>query len=396
MDLERKESLYQLAQLMSKQSLNLFPITGKTLQLFDLVITEQEVEFLLKVGRKSNTEGQLRWISGLDAEAFQSFFQAILRKGLLLLHEDEGRRRTYSLAAIVVGWVEFTLIEGRGDALEVAFARKLEEFFQSFTKLNQFPKRQLLNLLGPKLLRPTIDIQATVPADPQQSQRTIQLDLSVPAPEHHVHPSNTVFSLLSRCGERQPIALVNCFCRQWRNLLGEKCRFHLPNEACLVVGHFSRQLIEQGLGRAISRDQARHLVQITQKRGAVHAVFHDGEDLERPEAVICNCCWDCCGFLGNYNRARQSICYRSHYLAVPARPKECQGCGRCEKICPSQAIQVRERTVSLRAERCIGCGQCAFQCKRKVYELVPSTRSVFLPMLKAEKARLSSSTPQAN
>ncbi len=395
MDPKRRQRFQQLAQLMRKQSFMMFPVGQKTMEMLDLIVTDQEAEFLLKVGTRGYTEGQLAWLSGMDAASFQPFFQGLLKKGLLSFHGDEPRKRIYHLAAMVVGWVEFVLCDGQRDERRRAFARKFEELFQGVGRMNSFPQRQLVNLLGPRIIRPTIDIQATAPLDPERSARTLKLDRQVETPDQHIHPSQTVFSLLDRCGDKDPIALVHCYCRMSRELLGDTCRFHLPAEACISVGHLSRQLIEQGLGRPISRDEARQVVQVSQKRGAVHAVFHERDDLDRPEAVVCNCCWDCCGFLGNYNRGRSGINYRVHYLAELDEPQKCNGCGRCEKLCPAGAIRVRDKQVFLQPERCIGCGQCALQCNRQVFALTRSERTVFLPLLKPGEARLSADAPRS-
>ena len=40
----------------------------------------------------------------------------------------------------------------------------------------------------------------------------------------------------------------------------------------------------------------------------------------------------------------------------------CIGCKKCEKLCPEQAITVRDNLASVDAEKCTGCGVCADNC----------------------------------
>ncbi|MCF8026641.1 MAG: 4Fe-4S binding protein [Desulfobacteraceae bacterium] len=44
-------------------------------------------------------------------------------------------------------------------------------------------------------------------------------------------------------------------------------------------------------------------------------------------------------------------------------PSRCVGCAKCEKICPTGAIQVAEKIASVNTGLCRGCGQCVAGCK---------------------------------
>ncbi|HAR49503.1 MAG TPA: hypothetical protein DCR81_05265, partial [Smithella sp.] len=80
--------------------------------------------------------------------------------------------------------------------------------------------------------------------------------------------------------------------------------------------------------------------------------------------------------------------YSCFYVAKIAEVSKCNGCGLCEKFCPTAAIKVVEKKVELDTRKCIGCGQCVHQCVRSVTELVESKRTVFLPMLKKSEIRI--------
>jgi MinD superfamily P-loop ATPase len=81
--------------------------------------------------------------------------------------------------------------------------------------------------------------------------------------------------------------------------------------------------------------------------------------------------------------------YESSFIARIKEDADCKGCGNCEKYCPTTAIKMKDKKVSLNSDLCIGCGQCAFQCKQNNIELHPNERVVYLPVLKKSEARLS-------
>ncbi len=41
---------------------------------------------------------------------------------------------------------------------------------------------------------------------------------------------------------------------------------------------------------------------------------------------------------------------------------KCVNCGKCEEVCPVQAISKGEKTYVIDADTCVSCGQCAEEC----------------------------------
>jgi len=386
----KRMKLARLAMLMQEQSQNVFLITPKLIDCFASIISEEEADFLLAAGTETHAEVGLRALSGKTEEEFRPFFNEILRKGLMLMREHEDGARSYDLDAIVVGWVEFVLADGRDAPEKTEFIKNFDEYFRSFAFLGQTGLASALNFFTSKKAKPTMRVSGMELGERPASPRTVRLDAKVAAMAQHIHPADKILGYLDKAAAREQIALLHCFCRRWREILGRQCQFGQATESCLTIGYFSKQLVEHGIGRFITKDQAVAVIEETRQRGSIHVIFHERDELDLPEVVICNCCWDCCGFLGSYNRGLTSYNCRSHYLTARVRPQDCILCNRCVRYCPAGAIRLGDDgQIQVQTQLCIGCGQCAFQCPRQVYDLTRSDRDVFLPILKPSDIRIS-------
>jgi Pyruvate/2-oxoacid:ferredoxin oxidoreductase delta subunit len=364
-------------------------ITPKLIDCFESMISEQQADFLLRAGVKKYTYDELRTIAGLAETEFGSFFNEILRKGLMVAWWDEFGNRTYDLGAIVVGWFEWALFDGKVDEQKIAFTKNLDAYISGFRYVSASPLKPIINAYFSTLTPPTFRVLGMKLKDEASSTETIPVNVSVPVGSQHIHPGDAILDYLQKGAGSEAIALVHCFCRQWRQIMEQPCRFGHDPESCIVLGHIARQAIETGIGRAITLEEAVSVVEKTRKRGAVHTIFHDRDELDQQETIICNCCWDCCGFLGTYNRGFHGYQCRSHHQTVRVRPEECIYCKKCVRFCPAGAIESpNDDTITVSLQRCIGCGQCAFQCPQQVYDLEHNDRNVYLPALKQEDARI--------
>ncbi|MCX6992634.1 MAG: 4Fe-4S binding protein [Kiritimatiellaeota bacterium] len=41
---------------------------------------------------------------------------------------------------------------------------------------------------------------------------------------------------------------------------------------------------------------------------------------------------------------------------------KCTACGKCEAVCPVEAIAKGEKKYAINAETCVSCGQCVDEC----------------------------------
>jgi len=385
---ERREKLSALARLMNKQNITSIPVTRELLDCFDVAITKKEADFLLRMGTENFTYEQISSLSDLPERSFRTFLEAILKKGLVWTRINEKEEESYTLAPILVGWFELYLSDGADTPQKREFARSIDRLFRSWGKFNVYPIRSLWNYHTKR--RSRAHRRVVVPQNPSQKAKTVEIAIDRPLrnSDMEVHLTESVNELIEKYGKKNKIALVHCFCRQWRKFVGEPCRFGQPYESCIVLGDFTSYVVKYGIARYVSKEEALRIIQEVQDKGAVHQVFHEREDIKQPEIAICNCCWDCCGILGSYNRGLLPMRVKSYYLAQIIDDSLCTGCGTCAKYCPTRAVYVINKKSQIDVGKCIGCGQCELQCPEGVIALEYKEREVVLPLLRKSEARL--------
>lgn len=54
---------------------------------------------------------------------------------------------------------------------------------------------------------------------------------------------------------------------------------------------------------------------------------------------------------------------QKYFHAIKLVSENCTGCAKCVKICPTQALRIRNGKAQLDARKCIDCGKCVIACK---------------------------------
>ncbi len=388
----RQKRLKKLLKMMNEQNQRFIPIAPPLVEMMDMTTTDEELGYLLKMGKGLYTREQAAVLGGMPAERFDPLFDTMLRKGLLHAEIDRAGKQKYRLNAIAVGWYEAMMHYMMGRPGEQEFSQKWHEYFAFFKKLNRYnvePFRSLQNAVVRRLLKPSQDAAIMDPAIlGKKKTKSIPINAEVSASDTRAYPTFYVNQLVEEYGDQDAIAVFPCVCRHGSELLGSTCMDKMPRDSCVAFGEMAMAWVDWGYGRKISKSEALDILKEVRDRGAVHSIIHERDDERLPVMAICNCCWDCCGILKSYNMGAIPLKYRSHYLARIKADADCKACGVCERFCPTTAISASSGKASLNSDLCIGCGQCAFQCKDDNIELVPLEREVFLPTLTPSQARI--------
>ncbi|NQT23917.1 4Fe-4S binding protein [candidate division KSB1 bacterium] len=392
MTFERKKKLKQLLKLMDKQNERMMPPVKPLIESVDMVITEDELDYLLKVGTDLFTYEQAVSFSNLPEEKFDDLFHSVLVKGFIR-KTFKGDKTLYILNALLVGWFEAQTLYLEGKPEEAEFLKKslVGEYLVYFKKFNFFPLRNIQNAIFKRSSKPCQSV-GIVQSDGKSSKtKTIEVNRAVKHIDTKIYPTKTVNDLIEEFGDKDLIVRLNkCMCRLTREHQGKTCLFNMPETtSCITFGEDAKTWVEYGHGQPISKQEALDLIHLARDKGAIHSVFHERDDATLPQVGICSCCWDCCGLFSGYNSGANALSYSCFFSARVADPLNCTGCGICEKYCPTTAASILNKKVVIRTEKCIGCGQCVHQCPQKnVIELIPNQRNVVLPLLKKSEVRI--------
>jgi len=158
-----------------------------------------------------------------------------------------------------------------------------------------------------------------------------------------------------------------CPCRTRKKLDLDSRHCDHPTEVCLHFGALGRYIVENGLGREITKAETRAILKRSAELGLVHGI----SNVQEGGDTICNCCACGCMFLEAYHvLGHHRGLDPSNYIAEVS-PETCKGCGLCVKRCPMDALQLKRSTFAknkvgkvavLDQELCIGCGVCAYKC----------------------------------
>jgi Pyruvate/2-oxoacid:ferredoxin oxidoreductase delta subunit len=159
------------------------------------------------------------------------------------------------------------------------------------------------------------------------------------------------------------IALAECYCRLSKEMAGEPCVHE--KETCFLFNEAGRNLIEIGVAREISVEEALEIIRRSEAAGLVHNVNNAEGEIN----FLCNCCPCCCPILGAMKLGLKNVSQPSRFHAV-IDGEVCSNCLICVDYCYVNALTDTEGQLSFDVDLCIGCGLCASHCPENAINLV--------------------------
>lgn len=170
-------------------------------------------------------------------------------------------------------------------------------------------------------------------------------------------------------------AVAPCLCRMMYKMKPfNKCNH--PIETCIETDEYADFFIETGIGREITKDEARKIIEDGKNDGRVINVTNSKEGEN-----ICSCCACGCGML--YLKTKypgpSGKLWNNYYAKFDA--SKCIKCGACQDACGFKYLKRNKKTGNIVInDLCLGCGICASKCPTKALTLVKKAdENIYVP-----------------
>ena len=272
----------------------------------------------------------------------------------ILVDVERDGEMVYTLPPPMAGFFEFSMMRVRGDIDQ----RLLSELFYEYITVEEDFMRALL-------------LEGETPLG--------RVFVNEPAIEQTVSvlsgASNDAFSLqvldyecaseVIRTAEHRGISL--CYCRHKKQHIEQAC--DKPLDICMTFGGTADSLIRHGYARRVDQIEGRDLLQQAYDLNLVQF----GDNVRDGVAFICNCCGCCCEAMIGLRKygAQMPIHSTSYQPRIVA--ELCNGCGKCVKACPVEALELAAapepsrpaaKKARLHEDACLGCGVCPGACPK--------------------------------
>jgi electron transport complex protein RnfB len=154
------------------------------------------------------------------------------------------------------------------------------------------------------------------------------------------------------------IAVATCVCRESHDLAQNPCKQTSLRETCFTINGAAEHYVEMGIARYIEKDEALSILEEAQRSGLV---LQPGNTIN--PSFICCCCGCCCGIITTAKKFSQPAEMIPSNFIAQVDVESCTGCSLCKRICPMDAIEIKDKIAHVDLNRCIGCGNCTTVCK---------------------------------
>jgi ferredoxin len=293
---------------------------------------------LPKIYRKLKKSGFS--IEELEKKLDEMYFNGLINRGIV--NEGEAETKYYGSAPYVIGFFEYQLNRLTPEFFRDSHQYTSEHFFKEEYNKTGVPQLRVIPL------EQTVDFEQSI----------AQYD--------------DLKTIIDTVGE--PISVMECICRKGADLIGEPCKKTELIESCFAFRGGAKSLIEKGLAREISKEEALKLLGKAEEDGLVLQPGNSQKPMN-----ICTCCGCCCGVLSSQKQIPElSQFFATNYYAE-VDPELCIGCGICEDRCNLDAINIEDDISEVNKARCIGCGVCVPTCTSEAITLIKKDEETLPP-----------------
>lgn len=335
------------------------PASKRLFDILKLLMTEKEAGLMAQMPIKPFNVHQAAKIWKVSEAEAQKNLDEFARRAIIVDIEQNGTQM-YAVPPPMAGFFEFSLMRVREDIDQKALS---ELFYQYITVEEDFMRDLVCNR--------EIQMGRIFPQEPQIPDEYALYVLDY-------ERATNVIDTASHIG------ISMCYCRHKMQHLGKAC--DAPMDICMTFNTTAATLIKYGHARQVDAAECHDLL----AQAYDYNLVQFGENVRKRVNFICNCCSCCCEALLAIKRfgVAQTMC--SNFISE-IDATTCVGCGKCKKICPVNAIEMKEeengrKKCYIVPERCIGCGVCIKHCPTKALQLKSRPHRMLTPLDTTHKA----------
>ncbi|MCK5074927.1 MAG: 4Fe-4S binding protein, partial [Calditrichia bacterium] len=295
------------------ERLNRFPLGAPPSELLNKILkilfSEKEAELVSLLPIKPFTAGQAAKNWKMDLNSTKKVLDKLASRAILVDIEQKGES-VYTLPPPMAGFFEFSLMRVRNDIDQ----KVLSELFYQYLNVEEDFIRELFTEGKTRLGRVFVH-------EPVLSNENALHVLDF-------ERASKVIETASHMG------VGMCYCRHKMQHLNKAC--DAPIDICMTFNNTAASLIKHGHAREVDKAEGLELLHLAYENNLVQF----GENVRNRVNFICNCCGCCCeAMLAAKRFAILNPVYTTNF--IPEMNNEnCNGCGKCVKVCPVDAISL--------------------------------------------------------
>ena len=342
---------YKVARTIVKAGRFPFPISDTLIDLLKDLMTEEQAIFIHQVFKKASLRiDQIKERTDLDDVSIMKLLNDLMDGGVVV---SSFSRTTgvdiYRLMGPFPGIFEYTFMRGESTEKEKKLVLLFEKMFNDMVEVVQ----------------KNYDVVAKMTSNSPPVTRIVPVEGLVEVGHEEVIPREELSKILD---EYDIFAKTHCYCRHEKDLLNDPCKVTKEKYNCLLLDKSAKYCIDHNFGEAITREEAKHVLNEAEDIGLVHKIFHVHLDTARKIEGICSCCKCCCGILGGFQQGWSPLIDVTSHIAKVDEDK-CIGCGLCVSLCSQGAVELELKEGGRKAKvittSCKGCGTCGASCPQQ-------------------------------